>query len=104
MGRKRKKKGQKRGPRRKRMRRPARLASARAWLPTYGGRNVVRGYARWYGVDPVCAIRELRLLGVSISDEYEGRSANPWNGGRRPARRNARRSSAWRWRRRFQRN
>jgi hypothetical protein len=71
MSRKRKKKGQKRGPRRKRMRRQARLASARTWLPTFSGRNIVRGYARWYGVDPLCAIKELRLLGVKVSDDYE---------------------------------
>lgn len=52
------------------MRRPARLADARVWLPTYGGQNIVRGYARWYGVDLGCAIKELRLLGVKVSEDY----------------------------------
>lgn len=60
-----------RGPRRKRLSRPARLAAARAWLPTYGGRRIARGYARWFGVDLLCAVQELRLLGVSVSAAYE---------------------------------
>jgi len=71
MGRKKKKRSL--GPRRKRIRRPARLASARTWLPTYHGQNIVRGYARWYAVDLLCAIKELRLLGVQVSEEYEAR-------------------------------
>lgn len=58
-------------PRRKRMRRHARLATAPRWLVSYGGKHVVRGYARWYGVDLLCAIKELRLLGVQVPHEYE---------------------------------
>lgn len=68
---KKKKKRRSTAKRRKRMRRPARLADARQWLPTQSGANVVNAYQRWYGVDPVCALRELRLLGIAISDEYE---------------------------------
>jgi hypothetical protein len=52
---KRKKKNRNLGPRRKRMRRPARLMAAVTWLAGYGG-NAVRGYARWFGVDLICAI------------------------------------------------
>lgn len=37
----------------------------------YGGKNIVRGYAPWFGVDLGCAIVELRLLGVDIDPEYE---------------------------------
>ena len=48
-----------------------RLGRAKAWLPTYTGKNVVKGYARKYGVDLLCAIAELRLLGVEITTEYE---------------------------------
>jgi hypothetical protein len=58
-------------PRRKRMRRQARLTTAPRWLASYGGKHVVHGYARWYGVDLLCAIKELRLLGVAVSHEYE---------------------------------
>lgn len=68
---KRKKKNRYLGPRRKRMRRAARLMSAVTWLPTYGGKNIVRGYARWYAVDLICAITELRMLGVAVAAEYE---------------------------------
>ena len=56
-------------PRRKRMARQARLQSARGWLPTYRCRDVVRGYRKWFGVSTLCAIIELRLLGVAVSDE-----------------------------------
>jgi hypothetical protein len=68
---KRKKKNRNLGPRRKRMRRPARLMAAPTWLPTYGGKDIVRGYARWYAVDRICAIIELRMLGVAVPAEYE---------------------------------
>ena len=37
----------------------------------YGGKNVVRGYARWFGVDVLCAIVELRMLGTTVPAEYE---------------------------------
>lgn len=59
------------GPRRKRMRRPARLQAAVHWRSGYGGKNIVRGYARWFGVDLLCAIVELRMLGVAIDAGYE---------------------------------
>lgn len=60
-------------PRRKRMLRAARLASAKdtRWVESYVGRDIVRGYARWYGVDLVCAVIELRLLGVPVTAERE---------------------------------
>jgi hypothetical protein len=64
--------------RRKRMRRRARLADARQWLPTQSGADVIDAYRRWYGVDPVCAIMELRSLGISISDEYEAQVRESW--------------------------
>jgi hypothetical protein len=57
-------------PRRKRRKRPARLQSARTWLATYEGKNVVRGYAKWFAVDLWCAVLELRMLGVEIDPEY----------------------------------
>ena len=31
----------------------------------------MRGYARWFGVDLLCAIVELRMLGVAVEAEYE---------------------------------
>jgi len=52
------------------MKRAARLQSAKSWLATYRGKRLVRGYARWFGVDLLCAAKELELLGVDLSEEY----------------------------------
>lgn len=68
---KRRKKNRNLGPRRKRMRRQARLMAAVKWRSGYGGKNIVRGYARWFGVDLICAITELRMLGVAVDPEHE---------------------------------
>ncbi|CAN5760641.1 hypothetical protein BH20ACI3_BH20ACI3_25060 [soil metagenome] len=56
-------------PRRLRMNRAARLRSAKHWLPTYTGRDVVKGYRKWYGVSSVCAIIELRQLGFEVDEQ-----------------------------------
>lgn len=53
-------------PRVKRMDCSARLQSARPWLKTYNGNNIAAGYRRHFGVDWVCALRELEMLGVKI--------------------------------------
>ena len=60
-------------PRTKRMKRPARLQSAPHWIPKYPGKNLVRGYARRYGVDLLCAAGELRMLGVEVDPAYVAR-------------------------------
>jgi hypothetical protein len=57
-------------PRRKRMNRQARLASARNWLMKFSGKNVVRCYANWFGVDLLCAVKELYLCGVTLDPAY----------------------------------
>ena len=51
--------------------RETRLLSAREWTKTYTGSNLVKGYAKNYGVDKLCAVKELRMIGIQISDEYE---------------------------------
>lgn len=68
MGRKRKKKQL--GPRRKRMKRSARLQSAASWLKQYDGKNVLRGYCKHFGVNWRCAAIELKQLGVHLDPEY----------------------------------
>jgi hypothetical protein len=55
-------------PRRKRYSRAQRLQAARTWVRTYRGRDIVRGYRRWYGVDTITAILELRQLGIGVSE------------------------------------
>ena len=59
-----------RTPRRKRMQRPDRLQSAKHWISKYSGGNIVKGYKNWFGVDLVCAIKELRMLGVKLDEQY----------------------------------
>ncbi len=51
------------------MNRAARLQSAKHWLPTYTGRDLVKGYRNWYGVSTVCAIIELRQLGIKVDEQ-----------------------------------
>ena len=52
----------------KRLSRAARLKAAKRWIRGYRGRNLVRGYRKWFGVSDVCAVLELRMLGVAIPD------------------------------------
>lgn len=54
------------------MDRSARLQSARSWLKTYNGKNIVAGYRRHFGVDWICALRELEMLGVRMDAVYKG--------------------------------
>ena len=58
-------------PRRKRFNRQQRLQSAEKWIPTYTGKNLVRGYKKRYGVDFICAIKELEMLGYEIDPKYK---------------------------------
>ena len=53
------------------MKREARLHSAKHWITKYDGKNIVRSYAKWYGVDLLCSILELRILGVHVDENYE---------------------------------
>lgn len=55
-------------PRRKRMSRAARLQAAKRWIAEYRGKNLVRGYKKWFGVSDVCAVVELRMLGADLPD------------------------------------
>ncbi len=55
------------------MKRPARLQSAQSseWVAKYQGKNIIKGYAKWFGVDLLSSIIELRLLGVPIELDRE---------------------------------
>ena len=37
----------------------------------YTGKNIVKGYSNWFGVDLICSIKELRMNGVIIDKSYE---------------------------------
>lgn len=58
-------------PKRKRLTKQARLYSATGWITKYNGKNIIAGYAKWYGVDKICAINELKSIGVVISEMLE---------------------------------
>jgi len=58
-------------PKRKRLKKEARLNAAKGWMEKYDGKSIISGYAKWFGVDKACSIRELKLLGVQIPDELE---------------------------------
>lgn len=55
-------------PRRLRLHRNARLRAAILWIPTYQGKNLLKGYCRWFGVDLVCAVAEFRILDIPIDE------------------------------------
>jgi len=57
-------------PKVKRMTREGRRASAVTWLPTYTGKNELRGYCNHFAVDWRCAAAELKLLGVNLDAAY----------------------------------
>lgn len=51
--------------------REIRLPHAKKWIKTYRGKNLVKGYAKKFHVDNLCAVKELRILGIEISAECE---------------------------------
>lgn len=55
-------------PKRKRLRKTQRLNDAKSWIETYSGKKIVSGYAKWFGVDKICAINELKSIGVVIPE------------------------------------
>ncbi len=54
----------------KRMDSAARLERAKAWLAAYTGKDLVRAYHKYFGVDRATAVHELKLLGVPVSANY----------------------------------
>lgn len=58
-------------PRRKRLTKASRLASAKTWIKSYTGKDLVKGYAKWFGVDLLCALAELKLCGIGFTLDTE---------------------------------
>ena len=56
--------------------RERRLSSAKNWIKTFSGNNLVKGYSKKYFVDKLCAVKELRMIEVEISEEYEKQLIN----------------------------
>lgn len=57
-------------PKHKRLKRKQRLVVAKDWVRTYRGKNLVRGYRKYFGVDWRCAVTELQMLGCHIPEDY----------------------------------
>lgn len=60
----------------KTLKRAQRLRSAKDWIKTYSGNNLVKGYSKKYSVNKLSAVKELRMIGVEISEEYEKQLIN----------------------------
>lgn len=58
-------------PKRKRLNEKARLKYGPDWINSFRGKSIVLGYARWFGVDKICAINELKKLNVIIPEDIE---------------------------------
>ena len=54
----------------KTLKREARLAKARQWLPTYEGTKIVRAYRKRFCVDVTNAVRDLQELGYEFKPGY----------------------------------
>jgi hypothetical protein len=55
-------------PRCKRMSRNGRIQSAQTWIRQYPGKNIVKGYAKHFGVSKLCAALELRMVGIAVDE------------------------------------
>jgi len=55
----------------KQLRRTQRLSRGKSWLNTYKGEDMIEAYKKHYGVDLLCAVVELRMIGADISEDYE---------------------------------
>jgi hypothetical protein len=51
------------------MDRRSRLQSATEWVKKYEGKNIIALYAKWFGVDKICAMTELEMLGLTYSEK-----------------------------------
>lgn len=58
-------------PRRKSLTKQGRLDSAKDWITKYDGQNLNSGYTKQFGVDKLCAINELKTLGVVIPEHLK---------------------------------
>lgn len=50
--------------------RERRLQMAKAWIPTYTGKNIVKGYRKHFALSPLGAVADLQMLGYEFTPEY----------------------------------
>lgn len=56
-------------PRHKRLSRDGRLYAAKHWLPNYNGKNTINVYSKHFGVNAICAVVELEMLGFKFDPD-----------------------------------
>jgi hypothetical protein len=56
---------------RKNLTKDRRIQSAENWIKDYKGKSIISGYAKWFGVNKICAIKELKILGVVIPESLK---------------------------------
>ena len=54
--------------------REKRLRSAKKWIEQYTGNHIVKAYKKRFGVDQLCAMAELKMLGVDLDPDYVERA------------------------------
>ena len=54
--------------------REKRLRRAKEWIGQYAGEHIVKAYKKHFGVDQLCAMTELKMLGVDLDPDYVERA------------------------------
>jgi len=54
--------------------REKRLRRAKQWVEQYTGSHIVKAYKKRFGVDQLCAMAELKMLGVALDSDYVERA------------------------------
>ena len=54
--------------------REKRLRRAKKWIEQYTGNHIVKAYKKRFGVDQLCAMAELKMLGVDLDPDYVERA------------------------------
>lgn len=47
------------------------MQAAKNWIPKYKGKHLAKGYSKHFGVDKLCAVKELEMLGYPIQYSYK---------------------------------
>jgi len=50
--------------------RDVRIRQAKEWISTYTGKDIAKGYRRHFGLSPLCAVKDLQILGYEFTSEY----------------------------------
>jgi len=54
--------------------REKRLRRAKKWIEQYTGEHIVKAYKKRFGVDQLCAMAELKMLGIDLDRDYVERA------------------------------